>query len=72
MNFSERDGNLSSMLYHFLVGTHDSIEYFTELHEMGLFARAEYEHAYHAAGLQTEFDERGLIGRGLYVGDAPK
>ena len=59
------------MLFHYLVGNPDRVEYFTERHEMRLFSDEEYLAAFHAAGLHTAHDPEGLMGRGLYIGARP-
>ena len=57
----------SIMEFHYLVGSADSVEHFTEVHDTGLFPRASYERALSAAGLEHDFDEEGLFGRGLFI-----
>ncbi len=68
MNVSRREGNLAVMNMHFMVGTPEQIEYFTELHELAMFEEQAYLAAFQDAGLAVTYDEEGLIGRGLYVG----
>ncbi len=68
MSLSERQGDVSVIRFHFLVATLVGVEYFTELHEMGLFTREQYRAAFASAGLAVGYDEQGLTGRGLYVG----
>lgn len=68
INISEREDNISIMNFHFLVATQGNVEYFTELHEIGLFTKEEYMGAFEKAGLQTTFDPEGITGRGLYIG----
>jgi SAM-dependent methyltransferase len=65
---SDRVGDKTKLDLHILVGTTDSIEHLTSVHEMTLFARGEYEDAFRSAGLEVEFDEEGLMGRGLFLG----
>jgi SAM-dependent methyltransferase len=62
-----RDGRRSMIGFHYLVGTPEGVEHFTEEHELGLFTTDEYLDAFRAAGLQAEHDPQGPMGRGLYV-----
>jgi SAM-dependent methyltransferase len=71
MNLSLAEGNLSYFDFHYLIGTLDGIEHFTERHELGLFEKAEMQAAFHKSGLSVSFDEDGLTGRGLYIGKKP-
>jgi len=64
---SERQGRLSMLDMHHLVAGPESVEHFVELHEMGLFTRAEYLGAFSAAGLAAERDKDFGSGRGLYL-----
>jgi SAM-dependent methyltransferase len=57
-----------AMTFHYLVGTPEGIEHFTEDHETGLFTDEEYREAFRAAGIEADHDDEGLMGRGLYVG----
>lgn len=61
------DGTVT-MRFHYLVGTPDGVEHFTEDHVVGLFTDAEYRSALEGAGLDVERDDEGLMGRGLYLG----
>jgi SAM-dependent methyltransferase len=61
-------GNISVLEFHYLVGTPEGVEHFTELHELGLYSHEEYQEAFTACGLDTRFEKEGLIGRGAYVG----
>jgi SAM-dependent methyltransferase len=63
-----REGNLVKSLFHYLVGTASSVEHFTEAHEMGLFTDEEYRTSFASVGLPVTHDEKGLMGRGLYIG----
>ena len=64
----ERDGDLSAVEFHYLVGTPRNVDYFTERHELGLFTIEQHLDAFRAAGLEVEHDPEGPMGRGLYVG----
>ena len=70
VNTIEVDGRTSSFDFHYLVGTPERVEHFVEHHELALFTHEEHLGAFHAAGLEVEHDEEGLMGRGLYVGVA--
>jgi SAM-dependent methyltransferase len=70
MNVSAVDasGTVAILDFHYLVGTPEGVEHFTEHHELGLFTDEEYRAAFAAAGLTVAYDAEGLIGRGLYIG----
>lgn len=58
--------------FHYLVGLPDgTIEHLVEPHVMGLFTVADTLSAFATAGLAVEHDEKGLMGRGLYIGIRP-
>lgn len=65
------DGAISVLDFHYLVGTPDGIEYFTEQHELGLFTDADYWNVLEATGTEVVYDPLGLTGRGLYIGKQP-
>ena len=67
----EQDGTIVSSDFHYLVGTPDGVEHFTERHEVGLFTDEEYCAAFERAGLEVTHDKEGLIGRGLFIGTWP-
>jgi hypothetical protein len=67
MNVNSRDGRLAIVDFHYLVGTPEGVEYFTERHEFGLFTENEYRAALNQAGLSVDYDPDGLTGRGLYI-----
>ena len=68
MNRADRDGEVSVIDFHYLVGTPEHVEHFTERHHLGLFTDEQYRAAFAAAGLDVEHDAEGLMGRGLYLG----
>ncbi len=65
-----REGDISTLQFDYLVATPGGTRHFTELHEAALFTDEQYRQAFERAGLSVELDEEGLIGRGLYVGQA--
>lgn len=71
MNVGELKGRLSSFKFHFLIATPDSVQHFTERHELGLFTHEEYIQALQIADLEVKHDPEGLDGRGLYIGKKP-
>jgi len=71
MSLGGKKGKISTLDFHYLVGTVEGIEYFTEHHELGLFSHADYLSAFRAARLEVFHDKKGLDGRGLYIGRKP-
>ena len=63
-----READVVKSTFHYLVGTAGGVEHFTEMHEMGLFSEDQHRAAFAAAGMAVTLDEKGLMGRGLYVG----
>jgi ubiquinone/menaquinone biosynthesis C-methylase UbiE len=72
MSHSRKRGKISIEEFHYLVGTSDGIEHFTETHELGLFTHEEYLASFRSAGLEVFHDKKGLDGRGLYIGKKAK
>ena len=67
MSVSRTDGPVAVLDLHHMIATPDGVETFTTHHRLGLFADHEYADAFATAGLAAEFDEEGLMGRGLYT-----
>ncbi len=61
MNTNQRDGRSLTLDFHYMVGTPESIETFTEQHRMSLFSDAEYVAAFEAAGFKVETISDGLM-----------
>ena len=68
MYVSKLEGRTSVFDIHYLVGTPQGIDHFTEQHKMGLFAKAEYLAAFRKCGLKVRYDAKGPFGRGMYIG----
>lgn len=62
------DGDRLVLDMHYLVGTPGGVEHFIERHDVGMFTREQYLDAVRAAGLDVEWDDEGLFGRGLVLG----
>jgi SAM-dependent methyltransferase len=71
MYTSKREGALSLLDIHYVVGTPYGVEHFEEEHRLGLFTREESTAAMRDVGLAVEFDPEGPFRRGLYIGQAP-
>jgi SAM-dependent methyltransferase len=71
MSLGAREGQISVLHFHFMLGCPDGIEYWDDRSELGLFSKREYEEALERAGLETEFVSEGFTGRGLFVGIKP-
>ncbi len=73
MGTSVLEDNVSAMEMHYLVAenkpdTFNPIHHFVEMHRLTLFTHEEYLQAFEAAGWHAIFDEKGITGRGLYIG----
>ncbi len=71
INIAKVKGRISSMTFHYLIGTPEGIKHFTETHNLGLFTRDEYLRAFRDSGLKVAYYSKGLMGRGLYVATKP-
>jgi SAM-dependent methyltransferase len=71
VNLNARRDQLAIMDFHYLVGTTEGVEQFTELHEAALFTYEEHLQAFREAGLEPEHDPEGLMGRGLFLAVSP-
>lgn len=72
MGRTEWDGDLSVIVFVYVVGHADGIDHWEERHLLGLFTHAQMLDAFRAAGLEVvEHDPAGLTGRGLYVARRP-
>lgn len=68
MYTSEVEDGLAVLDMHYLVGTPQSVDHFTERHELGLFSHDQYCAAIEETELAVTHDPEGPFGRGLYIG----
>ncbi|XZF15558.1 class I SAM-dependent DNA methyltransferase [Chitinophagaceae bacterium MMS25-I14] len=67
MHRSYKEGNISVLDFHYLIGTKDKdIQYFEERHELRLTSVAEMMEALVQAGFKSTYDPAGFTGRGVY------
>lgn len=64
----EPAGDVLAIDFEYLVGTPAEVERFTERHEVGMFRKEQYLDAVRNAGLEPEWQDEGLMGRGLLLG----
>jgi ubiquinone/menaquinone biosynthesis C-methylase UbiE len=67
MSRSEREGDLSRVRFHYLIGGPGGVKHVTEDHELALYTREEMLGFFRQAGLAVRYDPEGIFGRGLYV-----
>jgi SAM-dependent methyltransferase len=61
-------GRTSILDFHYLIATPRATQSFREREEFGLFTHSEYLASFRSSGLRVVYYNKGLIGRGLYVG----
>jgi len=61
------DGTISRLYFDYEITEGTGTRRASEVHELGLFTSEEMMGAFDKAGLDVEYDEHGLTGRGLYV-----
>lgn len=67
---NEVEGRISRLHFEYEVDAPDGKRRLTEVHELGLFTRAEMGQAFQNAHLNAHFDQTGLTGRGLWTATA--
>ena len=69
MCVSKVKGNISVLDFHFMVAEENKeIFEFRDIHELGLFDKENYFKYFQEEGIDIKFIEKGLIGRGLFIG----
>jgi SAM-dependent methyltransferase len=63
----EIEDRLSRLSFDYEIADATGTRHASEIHELGLFTTAELAQAFRDAGLDAEFDPKGLTDRGLYV-----
>jgi SAM-dependent methyltransferase len=63
----EIDGRLSRLRFDYEISDGTGTRRASEVHELGLFTTAEMTDTFHHAGLDVDYDPKGLTDRGLYV-----
>ncbi len=71
MSSSDLQADRWVLNFHYLVGTSEGVQHFTEEHHLGLFTTEDYLNAFTDAGLHVNYDPEGIIGRGLVIGVKP-
>lgn len=71
INTSKVKGHISSLNFHYLVGTPRGVRHFVTHERLGLFSVREYLDAFRRSGVQVTYDPDGLKGRGLFIGVKP-
>jgi SAM-dependent methyltransferase len=72
MSIVEIEDRLSRLRFEYLIGRPTGIERASEVHELGLFTTSEMIVCFQQAGLNAEYDAKGLMGRGLFVARSAK
>lgn len=68
MGICSKEGNLSVLSMHHMVGTSGGADHFLEEHRLAMHSDEDFTDAFQKAGLEVEIDPEGLTGRRLCVG----
>lgn len=68
MYVTRAEQSLATYDIHYLVADREGVRSFSEQQQLGLFTHEQQVGALDSAGLDVDFDARGLFGYGLYVG----
>jgi SAM-dependent methyltransferase len=67
----EIEGNISRLHFDYEISDSTGTRHATEVHELGLFTTTELLRTFEEAGLQADYDPKGLTERGLYIARIP-
>lgn len=67
MSHSSREGHISIIHFHYLVGRKTGVVHLEEVHRLGLYTVEEMLGFFDRAGLRATHDPQGLFDRGLYI-----
>ena len=67
----EIEGNISRLFFEYEISDSTGTRHASELHELGLFTTTELLRTFEDAGLQADYDPKGLTERGLYIARIP-
>lgn len=68
MSTSLREGRISIIDRHYLIGTPEGVEHYVEYHRLALYTVEEMKKAFVGNNLKVDYDPAGPTGRGLYLG----
>jgi SAM-dependent methyltransferase len=71
MGLITREGNITTLNLHYMVGTANGINHFVEAHQLAMYSDEDFIYAFVEAGLSIDIDPVGLTGRRLCVGSKP-
>ncbi|CAN5643086.1 hypothetical protein BH23PAT1_BH23PAT1_4670 [soil metagenome] len=71
MGLSSKEGIVSTIDMHHMVGTSSGIEHIMERHQLAMYSDEDFTDAFTKAGLELEIDPTGLMGRRLCIGKKP-
>jgi SAM-dependent methyltransferase len=68
ISVARKQGRLSVIEMHYLIGTSQGVAHYKEMHKLALFSKNEMMKAFGKAKLHCQCQEEGITGRGLYIG----
>jgi hypothetical protein len=67
VSHTEIKGTISRLYFDYEITDTTGTRRASEIHELGLFTTDELFHTFQEAGLQVDYDPKGLTDRGLYI-----